>query len=401
CGSGFFNSATQFCLNGNTITELCGGDAYSVYQFCANDKVYDLCVGIGYNPANYICCNNAQYDINTYGCCNNKQYFLATQFCNENSVLNKCGGDTYNPATQFCNENGLLNKCGGDTYNPATQFCNENGVLNKCSGSEYNPSTQYCHSDGKTYSCVNKPFNPSTHYCHTDGKTYSCNNEAFNPTIQFCYNGNFVGEYCGIRTETYDPTLYECRANINPNGIYLKAGLTDVAGNKYNAVLIGEQIWMAENLNYNVSGSVCYSNNSFCATYGRLYNWQTAKTVCPYGWHLSSDAEWQELAVITGGEETAGVKLKATKLWDSFNNISGNGMDNYGFSALPGGFGYGNINNSGYVFDDVGKYGGWWSANEQGGSNAYYWIMWYSNERISRNWNGKADMRSVRCVKDQ
>jgi uncharacterized protein (TIGR02145 family) len=64
---------------------------------------------------------------------------------------------------------------------------------------------------------------------------------------------------------------------------------------------------------------------------------QQAKEAVPSGWHLPSDAEWQELVNFAGGDKIAGKKLKATSGWDSFDGQSGNGTDEYGFAALPGG----------------------------------------------------------------
>jgi uncharacterized protein (TIGR02145 family) len=101
---------------------------------------------------------------------------------------------------------------------------------------------------------------------------------------------------------------------------------------------------MAENLNIKTDGSWCYDNDeSNCDKYGRLYNWNAAKTACPAGWHLPSREEWGNLAKAAGGTGEygtggkAGKKLKAKSGWDN----KGNGTDDYGFSVLLGGGCYG------------------------------------------------------------
>ncbi|GHV15820.1 hypothetical protein AGMMS49938_14950 [Fibrobacterales bacterium] len=150
---------------------------------------------------------------------------------------------------------------------------------------------------------------------------------------------------------------------------------------------------MAENLNYNASGSKCYDNSTAnCTTYGRLYDWATATTACPAGWHLPSDAEWTKLTDYVGGSSTAGTKLKASSGW--YN--SGNGIDDYGFSGLPGGYGI-----SDGSFNDVGGYGYWWSATENNASNAYYRYIIYYNENVYRGYSDKDNyLISVRCLRD-
>jgi uncharacterized protein (TIGR02145 family) len=162
-------------------------------------------------------------------------------------------------------------------------------------------------------------------------------------------------------------------------------------GKKYGTVKIGKQVWMAENLNYNANGSKCYGNSeSNCAKYGRLYNWATAKTACPKGWHLPSDAEWTALMDFVGGSNVAGTKLKSASGWNS----NGNGTDEFGFSALPGGIG-----NSGGYFDGVGNGGEWWSSKGSA-SRAYDRSMLYNYADVGRNVNDKSYLLSVRCAQD-
>ena len=191
-------------------------------------------------------------------------------------------------------------------------------------------------------------------------------------------------------------------------------------GKKYAYVEIGEQTWMAENLNYDVCGSKCSDGNRFvdyntenCDKYGRLYDWPTAITICPDGWHLPSDDEWTALMDYVGGDSVAGEKLKTTSGWkldpwiytcrsnendrsrDDYIYCGTNGTDDYGFSALPGGYGF-TITER---FEGVGI-GRWWSTTESSDRFAY-------NLCISNDFNGvyryghvKINFLSVRCVKD-
>jgi len=177
-------------------------------------------------------------------------------------------------------------------------------------------------------------------------------------------------------------------------------------GNKYKTVVIGEQTWMAENLNYDASGSKCYNDSTaYCDKYGRLYNWETAEKSCPNGWHLPTNAEWDKLSRFADGtngtsspyeSKTAGKFLKATRGWNSYQGKSGNGTDDFGFAALPGGYGY----SDGY-FNDGGEDGNWWSASDdeasfadgRGMSYDYDYLRWSDSDK-------HGFFFSVRCVKD-
>jgi uncharacterized protein (TIGR02145 family) len=167
---------------------------------------------------------------------------------------------------------------------------------------------------------------------------------------------------------------------------------TDSRDNKvYRTVTIGGKTWMAENLNFAAEGSKCYRNNAeYCEKYGRLYNWTTALKACPAGYHLPSDGEWTMLENAVGGKDIAGTKLKSTDGWDE----DGNGTNDFGFSALPGGLG-----GADNYFSDAGSDGYWWSATEINAYNAWIRDM-YSYVRDSKYFR-KGNLFSVRCVQDK
>jgi uncharacterized protein (TIGR02145 family) len=191
-----------------------------------------------------------------------------------------------------------------------------------------------------------------------------------------------------------------------------KAQFCDVRdGKKYVYVIIGEQIWMAENLNYggpesNPNGvGYCGSktDNSivnfggYCdePDYGRLYTWSMARIVCPDGWHLPSDAEWATLVRTiesVRGSGTAGGHLKTVMGW----NNNGNGVDTYGFSAIPSG--HRDVDGK---FSYVNKSNDFWSSTEYNVSDAYSRTMNYELESVGRFNRSKSDyFFSVRCVKN-
>jgi uncharacterized protein (TIGR02145 family) len=143
--------------------------------------------------------------------------------------------------------------------------------------------------------------------------------------------------------------------------------LTDLRdGQTYKTVKIGNQVWMAQNLNYTTSaGSWCYNDNGVnCTYFGRLYTWRTAISACPVGWYLPSNDDWHELALVQDSEAVnedtesyiAGGKLKNTTGWENPNTGATNES---GFSALPGG-------SRSYkgAFSWAGSYGNWWSSTE-------------------------------------
>ena len=189
----------------------------------------------------------------------------------------------------------------------------------------------------------------------------------------------------------------------------------------YMAVQIGDQVWMAENLNYactlgpyayTVDSCFCYNNDeSNCAKYGRLYKWAAAvgksekdcgyehecslpsgyiRGVCPEGWHLPSKAEWESLFAAVGGQ--SGTKLKTRSGWDN----NGNGLDAFAFSALPAGC------RNGWKMDygDEGYSAGFWSSTEFDSDRAYEMYLTSPDDYASLSSTNKNFGLSVRCVKD-
>ena len=160
-------------------------------------------------------------------------------------------------------------------------------------------------------------------------------------------------------------------------------------GQVYKTVKIGNQIWMAKNLNYTIDNEIgCYyENDEKYKKYGRLYDWTEAMCISPPGWHLPTNKEWDELIKFVGGKDIAEKYLKSKSRW----NKDGNGTDDFSFSALPGGYG----NSNGYFYY-VGINGCWWSAEESDAENAWYWNMHYDISYVDRNNIGKSYLFSIR-----
>jgi len=159
----------------------------------------------------------------------------------------------------------------------------------------------------------------------------------------------------------------------------------------YRWVRIGTQIWMAENMSkYAGAGSWAYNNDeSNISTYGRLYNFETAKKICPIGWHLPNNAEWTILTDYLGGRYVAGEKMKEVGTWH-WNSPNTGATNSSGFTALPGGF---RPSGNG-LFRGLGNYGYWWSDAQR----CKY--LYYRDGKVQRRNDDGTDGFSVRCIKN-
>ena len=159
-------------------------------------------------------------------------------------------------------------------------------------------------------------------------------------------------------------------------------------GQTYRTVKIAGQVWMAENLNYEVENSSCFKNSAdSCAKYGRLYT-LPIQGVCPSGWHLPSGVELNALVTEAGGPIVAGLHLKSRTDW--YRTVRG--TDALGFAALP----------AGRWSEDNGFVGGiaaFWSSSERDSIHVY--AMHLSDYRADITFSDKDNVAySVRCLKN-
>ncbi|QQS03980.1 MAG: hypothetical protein IPK50_17010 [Fibrobacterota bacterium] len=246
-------------------------------------------------------------------------------------------------------------------------------------------------------------------------------------TLLFSWNGE-VRARVGVPSlqsgdlgrQSIDTSTGTVGSSVPWNGSIQYGRLVDSRdGQVYRTVKIGTQRWMAENLNHKVDSSWCFANSAdSCARYGRLYSWAAAmkladscnakacstqvgnphQGICPSGWHLPRDPQWDTLAARIGGASTAGAKLKSTSGWPA----SGAGTDEVGFRGIPTGtradmgYFYGLRDGSGSVFVR------YWSSSEcsadfacqhglvSGGTGSYF----------LRTSTAKRMGEGVRCVED-
>lgn len=220
--------------------------------------------------------------------------------------------------------------------------------------------------------------------------------------------GGFINYYAD-KTEELEKMLLE-------SGQYK---ISDIDGNLYRIVKIGEQYWMAENLKttrFNdgsqipfvpddiewqslSTGAFCWYNNEmnlYAPIYGALYNLYSVQSekICPEGWHVSSFDEWAELCDFIGGFAEAGGKLKEISI-THWQNPNTGATDSYKFTARPGGF----RGNDGRYYE-IGDYGYWWGPHYNDNGVYQNFIMGYNSLIVFSYSSDPKNGYSVRCVKD-
>ena len=205
-----------------------------------------------------------------------------------------------------------------------------------------------------------------------------------------------------------------CKTETEDNCEY--GTLTDERdGQTYKTVKIGDQEWMAENLNFETENSSCYDHSlENCKKFGRLYSWSAAmdslglfskngvgcgkdrncvwpskvRGVCPEGWRLPHEGDIRWLVILAGKKDTGTYNLKSTEVWMDLNK----GSDAFGFNALPGGRAEENARN----FRELGEQAYFWLASEHHEFN-----LWPQRTETYLGWLEKEYQVSVRCIKGE
>ena len=200
---------------------------------------------------------------------------------------------------------------------------------------------------------------------------------------------------------------------------------------EYQWVIIGTQTWMSENLAWlpAVSPPLADSDTAkyyyvfryegssvteakaweYYADFGVFYNWPAAmngcdsshaipsgvRGICPEGWHLPSDGEWDILVNYLGGQYTAGIEMKSSSGWNEYNGESGDGDNSSGFNGLAAGSRH---NDGGFY--NLGFNAIFWSSTGCGDNSAWYRYLGYFQKGVYRYISNKRYGFSVRCVKD-
>ena len=303
-------------------------------------------------------------------------------------VLAACGGDS---GTSASNNDGTSDSEEIQSSSSSTKVESSSSVI--LSGDSHEESSSSSSSSLKSVSSSSKQLSSSSNGKNGDGWSWDVPKEdRMNPEIAY-----------DSMTDSRD-------------------------GQIYKTVKIGDQIWMAENLNYAdsiktpslIGKNWCYANKAEnCAVTGRLYTWtaaidsvklatdadnpqdcgfgkectlpDTVQGICPPGWHLPEKKEWDTLLTKVGGEATALKVLKSQTGWFR----KGNGSDDVGFSALPAGD---RINNGNFF--DIGKLAGFWSASETDYNYAKALDLGYCSNYAALGYYNKSFGFSVRCLKD-
>ena len=311
------------------------------------------------------------------------------QICGKDSVVlykALCGNKPFDPAKSFCVADSVVSLCGGKVYDLSENFCFDDSVYSFCGGMHYAPDSFFCYNESQVELCGEKSYNPDENFCF-DGSAYAlCSGNKFNPTENVCHNERLYGFFKDLRDDQV-----------------------------YRTIQIGNQTWMAENLNYaympDTLSFCCNDSVGNCEKrYGRLYHWSAAmdsaaifsengkgcgnvesclptypiRGICPDGWHLPDTTEWNTLFDFV--REQIGSR-DSTLLAEALKSTTGwrisKGSDIFGFESFP-------------TADAV--YTGYWIPRMTS-NNGYIRIAQIGKTAIL-DFDIKSHLNPIRCIKD-
>lgn len=220
-----------------------------------------------------------------------------------------------------------------------------------------------------------------------------------------------------ISVRCIEEKKYELREQPPPPVVVVPE-VVKVKNQEISTIHIGDQVWMARNLDTEVPGSFCYMDDKgLCEKYGRLYTWAAAmnlpdeylnkssrdtvkrihRGVCPVGWHIPSIYDFERLdAYLKDIDDAVGVgaNLKARDVWPETEN-SMPGQNGWGFSALPGGY---RLDLMSFVGLD--SITGFWSSSEKDSISGLLWGLYADRDEFVRDSSNKVAAFPVRCVMD-
>jgi uncharacterized protein (TIGR02145 family) len=218
-------------------------------------------------------------------------------------------------------------------------------------------------------------------------------------------NGETTEDISNLIAGNYNVTVTDAAENSVSESVTIEQPaeiitVTDIDGNIYEAIEIGEQIWMAENLKVtktpegeDVDWLIYDDNENNLEPYGRLYTWSDANKVCPEGWHLPAKSEWQVLASELGGRSVAGGKMKDTNP-DYWNAPNTGATNESGLTIRAAG------EKDEIEYRLKGEYAVYWTSTSISAVDAAeVYLAFNSAELTHFNWH-KILHYSVRCVKN-
>lgn len=332
-------------------------------------------------------------------------------------IFSSCGDDSSSSANALPDE--VANKAELKTYECNISIIGEKIFVNdldkyyECDGDEWFESYDQAKSNAKDKSSSSSKKNSSSSSSCSQsdsGKSSSSKGKSSSsswiPTV--------------LPPGKYDCSKYKCVSTdyLNPNIEY--GELLDERDNQvYRTVKIGEQNWMAQNLNFKVENSLCYKDDTtYCAKYGRLYDWPTAmdneglfsengegcdgkkqcspifpvQGICPDGWHLPNGAEVLRLLNFVKGDDsvTFASKLKSAAGWKYQYE---NGSDDYGFSVLPAGEFLA-------FFSDEGEEATFWYSSDDASLMEFENLLTRKNRVFLGETTAEQARYSIRCIEN-